>query len=92
MERYWGADPRAVVIDEFVGTWIALLAPPADTPTATALWSLLAFALFRLIDIWKPLGCRWIDRNVKGGVGCILDDVLAGAYALLIVSTLRWLF
>lgn len=89
MERYWGPDPRTVVIDEFVGTWIPLLACVADTATATAAYAFVGFALFRVIDIFKPLGCRWIDRNVRGGLGAVLDDVLAGIYALLIVYVLR---
>lgn len=88
MERYWGEDPREVVIDEYVGTWIPLLAAPCGEHT----WwlALLAFGLFRLIDIWKPLGCRWIDVHVKGGVGVMLDDVLAGLYALIVVAAVRW--
>lgn len=83
MERYWGSDPRTVVIDEYVGTWIPLLAAPCGEYT----WiiAILGFAAFRLIDIFKPLGCRWVDQNVKGGWGVMLDDVLAGTYALIIV-------
>lgn len=82
MERYWGADSRTVVIDEYVGTWIPLLVAPTGEHT----WwiALLGFALFRVIDIFKPLGCRWIDQNVTGGWGVMLDDILAGSYALFI--------
>lgn len=83
MERYWGEDPRTVVIDEYVGTWIPLLVAPCGEHTW--IFALLGFASFRLIDIFKPLGCRWVDTHVKGGWGVMLDDVLAGFYALLIV-------
>ncbi len=91
MERYWGPDPRAVVIDEYFGTWTALLAVQytACPPYAAVCLAVTAFALFRLIDIFKPLGCRWIDENVRGGWGCMLDDALAGAYAAAITLLAR---
>ncbi|MCD8282588.1 MAG: phosphatidylglycerophosphatase A, partial [Prevotella sp.] len=92
MEHYWGADPRAVVIDEYFGTWVALLAVQyVDAPAYVAVWlAIIAFALFRIIDIFKPLGCRWIDRNIHGGWGCMLDDALAGAYAAVITLIIRY--
>ena len=71
------ADPSVFVWDEFVGLWITLfLAPPGWA------WVLAGFALFRLFDIWKPWPVRWADRSVHGGLGIMLDDVLAGLYAL----------
>ncbi len=93
MERYWGEDPRAVVIDEYFGTWVALLAVQyVSTSTYVAVWlAIIAFILFRIIDIWKPLGCRWIDRNIHGGWGCMLDDALAGFYAALLTLMVRHL-
>lgn len=82
MEKYWGKDPRAVVIDEFIGVWIpALVAPCGES---TWLLAILGFVAFRIIDIFKPLGCRWVDQNVKGGWGVMLDDALAGFYSLII--------
>ena len=87
MEKYWGNDPRAVNIDEFVGTWIPLLVAPCGH--STILLAILGFVSFRLIDIFKPLGCRWIDENVSGGLGVMLDDILAGVYALIIVASVR---
>lgn len=89
MERYWGKDPRSVNIDEFVGTWIPLLVAPCGQYTIVL--ALIGFISFRVIDIFKPLGCRWIDKNVPGGWGVMLDDVLAGAYALIIVAILKLL-
>lgn len=88
MERYWGEDPRCVVIDEYVGTWIPLLVAPCGD--RTWMMAILGFAAFRLIDIFKPLGCRWVDRNVKGGWGVMLDDVLAGLYALVVVALTKY--
>lgn len=87
MEKYWGTDPRAVVIDEYVGTWIPLLVAPAAEHTW--IFAIIGFALFRIIDIFKPLGCRWVDQNVKGGWGVMLDDVLAGSYSLIIVIIIK---
>ncbi|MGN0086971.1 MAG: phosphatidylglycerophosphatase A [Alloprevotella sp.] len=90
MEKYWGEDPRAVVIDEYVGTWIPLLVAPSGEHT---IWvAIIGFVLFRLIDIFKPLGCRWIDQNIKGGWGVMLDDALAGFYALLLLLAGKSLF
>jgi phosphatidylglycerophosphatase A len=89
MEKYWGKDPRAVNIDEFVGTWIPLLLAPCGQHTL--MLSLVGFVAFRMIDIYKPLGCRWIDQNVPGGWGVMLDDILAGLYALVIVAFVRFL-
>jgi phosphatidylglycerophosphatase A len=74
-------DPGAVVIDEFVGVWLALFLAPAGWP-----WLLAGFALFRLFDIWKPWPVRWADRRVHGGFGTMLDDLLAGAWAWLLLQ------
>lgn len=92
MERYWGEDPRAVVIDEPLGTWMACLAVcffEGPTWQVVAL-STLGFVLFRIFDITKPLGCRWVDQHVHGGWGCMADDLLAGFYAMIITLAVRW--
>lgn len=74
-----GEDPQVVVIDEVAGMGIALLFPWAST------WYLLVgFILFRVFDILKPWPVSWADRQVGGGFGVMLDDVIAGAYALLV--------
>lgn len=74
-------DHRALVWDEFVGQWIALFLAPAGWA-----WMLAGFALFRLFDVWKPWPVRVADRAVHGGFGVMLDDVLAGLYALLVLQ------
>jgi phosphatidylglycerophosphatase A len=76
-------DPGAVVIDEVAAQWFVLLAAPRD-PFA---W-VLAFILFRILDIWKPWPVRWADRDVAGGLGVMLDDILAAVYAALVLSAL----
>jgi phosphatidylglycerophosphatase A len=70
-------DHRSLVWDEFIGQWIALL------PALLAPWwvVLLGFGLFRLFDVWKPWPVRWLDGHVKGGMGVMLDDVVAGCMA-----------
>lgn len=91
MERYWGEDPRTVVIDEFVGTWIpCLVAGVAADHLMTAILGLFGFAMFRVIDIVKTPMCRRLER-VPDGWGVMLDDVLAGTYALILTIILRFI-
>ena len=78
-------DPGLVVWDEYVGMWIALAAAPAGWP-----WMLLAFVAFRLFDIAKPWPVGWADRALHGGFGAMLDDALAGLYALGVVQALAF--
>ncbi len=70
-------DPKEVVIDEFAGMWIAAI-PAGDN---LFLW-FVAFALFRLFDIRKPWPASYYDKKVKGAWAVMLDDVIAGIYAL----------
>jgi phosphatidylglycerophosphatase A len=74
-------DPGAIVIDEIVGMLITLIAVPAQP----LLW-LAAFLLFRLFDIVKPWPVSWADRHLNGGLGIVMDDVLAGGYAWLVLQ------
>jgi len=74
-------DPGEVVVDEIVGQGLVLLAAPFN-PLA---W-VAGFLLFRLFDIWKPWPMRWADQHVKGGLGIMLDDILAAGYALLVLA------
>jgi phosphatidylglycerophosphatase A len=89
MERYWGEDPRTVVIDEFVGTWMpCLVAGVAGDPLMTGILGLFGFAMFRIIDIVKTPLARKLE-HVPNGWGVMLDDVLAGFYALILTAILR---
>jgi phosphatidylglycerophosphatase A len=76
-------DPLAIVIDEVAGQWLVLVPTPLD-PLPYA----LAFLLFRIFDIWKPWPVRWADRRLKGGLGIMLDDLLAAVYAVAVLSVL----
>ena len=80
-----GDDPGEVVIDEITGQWITLLFAPQSLAAYA-----LAFALFRLFDIWKPWPVGWADRSLPGGLGVMVDDVLAGAYAGLGTAVVLW--
>lgn len=77
-------DPGLVVIDEIVGQMIALAALPMHPVIALA-----GFALFRFFDILKPFPVGWVDQHLHGGLGIMLDDVLAGIYALIVLQ-LGW--
>ena len=78
------ADPGWVVIDEVAGQWIALL----GLGVLTWWGAVLAFAGFRLLDIWKPGPVGWADRQ-GGALGIMLDDVLAGAIVAAALFGLR---
>ncbi len=79
-------DPQFIVLDEVAGQLFALIAIPADWKHA-----LLAFALFRLLDITKPWPIRRLER-LHGGLGIMLDDVAAGLLALALGFLLPILF
>jgi phosphatidylglycerophosphatase A len=57
------------------------------TPS-TWLWQLIAFGLFRFFDIVKPGGIKKIDSTIKGGIGVMVDDLVAAAYTLLVIAIL----
>jgi phosphatidylglycerophosphatase A len=76
-ERLLGRDdPPEVVIDEVAGLFLTVFLMPLSW-----LNIILGFLLFRVFDIFKPFPIGFIDRNVKGGLGIVLDDILAGIYA-----------
>lgn len=78
-------DPQIVVVDEVIGQWITLAG-------ATVLnWKswIAAFVLFRLFDIWKPFPVRRLEA-LPGGTGIVMDDVMAGIYAALVLWAAGW--
>ncbi len=79
-------DHEGIVWDEFVGIWLTLfLAPPGW------LWLCVGFVLFRFFDILKPWPIGWADRHVEGGLGIMLDDLLAGLLAFACLQLLVYL-
>ncbi len=80
-------DHQTIVWDEVVGFLITMfLAPPGW------LWIAAGFVLFRLFDIWKPYPIRLIDRRLANGLGCMLDDALAGVYAWAVLQAAVYLY
>jgi len=78
-------DAGAIVIDEVLGMFITLTLAPAHP----AAW-LLGFVFFRIFDIFKPFPVCWFDQHIHGGIGIMMDDVVAGLYALVSLQ-LCWL-
>ena len=69
-------DHSAIVIDEVAGMLVTLSFVSHGIMTY-----LFAFLLFRLFDIWKPWPISWVDQNIQGGLGILLDDLIAGFFA-----------
>lgn len=76
-------DHPSIVIDEIVGYLITMIAAPAGW-----LPVLIGFLLFRLLDAIKPWPISWFDRNINGGLGIMLDDVIAGIIAMALIQGL----
>jgi len=76
-DQYGEIDCQKIVIDEIAGYLITM------TATNPTIWTVLAgFVLFRFFDILKPFPVGYADKNVKNAFGVMLDDILAGLYAL----------
>lgn len=73
-------DPSSIVVDEAAGMLVACVGHPR-----TWAWTLALFFLFRLFDVWKPLGIRALQA-LPGGVGIVVDDLVAGLYANLVAQ------
>lgn len=85
-ENIYGKDPAECTVDEIVGTWIALIALPK-----TILISITSFLIWRILDIIKPFPAR-NSENLSSGWGIMMDDVISGVYALIIVHFIVYLF
>lgn len=80
-------DPSPVVIDEVAGQFLTLSIVPLDP-----LFYGIGFLIFRLADIVKPFPANWADQKLEGGLGIMLDDLIAGAYAAIALWLVdRWL-
>jgi len=78
-------DHPGIVIDEIVGYLATMLFVPV-----TWYWMIFGFLLFRLFDIWKPWPINKVDWQMQGGVGIMLDDLLAAIYSLLSLHLVVW--
>ena len=79
-------DHQSIVIDEIIGMLVALFLCPLGW-----VWVGAAFVLFRLFDILKPWPISTVDKNVSGGFGIVLDDLLAGIYTFIVIQTMAYL-
>ena len=84
-------DDGRIVWDEFAGQWLALfpLVPVLHWDAAAVLRLLAGFALFRLFDVVKPWPIGYLDRKVHGGFGIMLDDIIAGVFAAVVLVLLQ---
>ena len=71
-------------IDEFAGFFVTMINAPHGWT-----WIVLGFLLFRLFDIWKPWPINFIDEKMHGGFGMVLDDIVAGIFAMFIIQLLH---
>ncbi len=85
-ELIYGKDPKECTIDEVIGMWITLLLLPKKI-----WWIILAFIIWRAMDIIKPFPARKLE-DIKGGWGVILDDVMAGIYSFISIQLTIYLF
>jgi len=84
-------DPQEIVIDEVVGQMIPLMAIPIyETlfPVPLIYYCISSFLTFRLFDIWKPYPVSYVDDNVKGALGMMLDDMFASFYSIIVLIIL----
>ena len=88
-ENFDTEDPQEIVIDAVVGQMMPLLAIPIyETlyPLPKIYYCVAAFLAFRLFDIWKPYPISYVDNNVKGALGIMLDDILASSYSIIALT------
>lgn len=82
-----GEDPGAVVIDEVAGVWLTLLPAAYLAPYSPDILTYgIAFVLFRIADIAKPWPVSWADRSIKGGLGIMVDDILAAVFSAITLT------
>jgi phosphatidylglycerophosphatase A len=84
-EAKYGKDPAQCTIDEFIGTWISLIALPKTIGVIT-----VTFFLWRILDIIKPPPARNLEQ-LNGGMGIMIDDLVSGIYTLIIMHLVVYL-
>jgi phosphatidylglycerophosphatase A len=86
-EKFYNSkDPQSVVLDEVIGYWISVLFLPFSFS-----YAILAFILFRIFDIIKPFPARSL-QSLSGGLGIMIDDIIAGFYALIVMHIADYFF
>lgn len=80
-------DHPGIVWDEICGYLLTMFAAPLGWP-----WVVMGFIFFRIFDIWKPWPIGWLDKKVAGGLGVMVDDLVAGVYAWIVLEAIAWYF
>ena len=78
-------DAKEIIIDEFLGLYLIIIATNDFNLFNDYIKFLLIFIFFRFFDIMKPFPANWIDKNIKNAYGVILDDLIAGIYTIIIL-------
>jgi phosphatidylglycerophosphatase A len=85
-------DHSGIVFDEWIGLWLTLIwLPWGDNLAHNLAWLAAGFVVFRFFDILKPWPIRWLDAKVHGGFGIMIDDLIAGFFALVCLQGANWL-
>lgn len=79
-------DHQGMCLDEMPGYFVTMYAAPPGL-----IWIIIGFLLFRFFDICKPQPIAYIDKNIPGGIGMVLDDVVAGIYSCIILHVIYWI-
>ena len=90
-DEFKSDDPQEIVVDEVAGQLLSLLAIPIyETlyPLPIIYYCIASFILFRLFDVLKPYPVNFVDDNVKGALGIMLDDVLAAFYSIIFLCVI----
>ena len=84
-------DPQEIVVDEFVGQMLPLICIPIYETLYlihNLYYCIAAFIIFRIFDIWKPFPVNYIDDNIEGALGIMLDDIIPGIYTVIVLFIL----
>ena len=88
-DEFESKDPQEIVVDEAVGQMLPLLGIPIYETLyslPTLYYCVASFLLFRLFDIWKPYPINYVDNNVDGALGIMLDDIVASIYSIILIT------
>lgn len=80
-------DYTPIVLDEIVGYLVTMIAAPIGW-----FWVIFGFLLFRVFDIWKPWPIRWLDEHVHGGLGIVIDDLVAAIYSWIVLQLIAFIW
>lgn len=89
MTRAWSTeDDGRIVSDEIAGQLVTLAPLVAFGLSRSLAWVVTGFVLFRVYDVWKPGPVRWLEENLPGGAGVVMDDVMAGVLGAVTLAAL----